>query len=142
MTMTAHEIFGGTIQKTDEWLHAVQSALEWDDPRGAYLALRATLHALRDRLPVNEAVDLGAQLPMLIRGLFYEDWRPSGKPLKERHKDEFLGHIRHEFRRDGASIDAEQVARAVFQILARQVTAGEIRHVRRVLPHEIDALWP
>jgi uncharacterized protein (DUF2267 family) len=33
------------------------------------------LHALRDRLPPEIAVHLSAQLPMLVRGIYYEGWK-------------------------------------------------------------------
>ncbi len=59
------------------------------DRHAAYRVLRAVLHALRDRLTVAETVDLGAQLPMLIRGLYYEGWTPNDKPLRERTREKF-----------------------------------------------------
>jgi uncharacterized protein (DUF2267 family) len=84
---------------------------------------------------------LAAQLPMLVRGFYYEGWDPTGKPLKDRHREDFLARIESEFRRDEA-IDPEQVARAVFALLARKVSEGEIEDVRHVLPAEIRKLWP
>ena len=63
--------------------------LDWENEHKAYLALRTVLHTLRDRLSVEEAVQLGAQLPMLIRGFYYEGWTLKQKPTKERHKTEF-----------------------------------------------------
>ena len=98
------------------------------------------LHALRDRLPVDQAAALAAQLPMLVRGFYYEGWHPHGKPVKERHKEEFLAHIAAAFR-DDPDVDPEQVARAVFQVLSKHVTSGEIDGVKRSLPTEIRALW-
>lgn len=82
----------------------------------------------------------GAQLPMLIRGLYYEGWHPQGKPVKERKKEEFLAHVTIAFREDPA-VDAEAVARAVFQVVAKHVTPGEIKHVKISLPGEIRSLW-
>lgn len=106
----------------------------------AYLAARAALHALRDRLTVEEVAEFGAQLPMLIRGFYYEAWDPTGKPLRERHKEQFLARIEEEFRSDPA--DPERIARAVFAVMARRVTDGEIEDVKHVLPAEVRELWP
>jgi uncharacterized protein (DUF2267 family) len=107
----------------------------------AYHALRAVLHALRDRLTVEQAAALAAQLPMLVRGFYYEGWHPHGKPVKERHKEEFLAHIADAFR-DDPDVDPEQVTRAVFDVLAKHVTAGEIESVKQGLPAELRSLWP
>src|SRR6185312_14880455 len=87
------EVFGSTVEKSYSWLHDLMTELGWQDPHRAYRALRAVLHTLRDRLTVDEVAQLGAQLPMLIRGLYYEGWDPSGKPLRERHREQFLAHI-------------------------------------------------
>ena len=111
------------------------------DRHMAYLALRATLHALRDRLTVEEVAHLGAQLPMLIRGFYYEGWDPTGKPLRVRRKEEFLARIEEQFGVDD-DIDPEQVARAVFMLLQNRVADGEIEDVKHVLPAEIRDLWP
>jgi uncharacterized protein (DUF2267 family) len=89
---------------------------------------------------VAAAAALGAQLPMLIRGFYYGGWHPGDKPLKERKLDEFLAHVGQEFG-DGPGAEPELVARAVFRVLARHVTAGEIERIKHVLPGEIRALW-
>lgn len=141
MTITGVQVFDSTIHLTNAWLKSVMEKMGWDDRHRAYLALRATLHALRDRLSVEEAVHLGAQLPMLIRGFYFEGWHPAGTPVKERHKEEFLAHIKDAFRKD-PDVDAEKVARAVFALLAERVSKGEIKDVTRLLPKEVRALWP
>jgi uncharacterized protein (DUF2267 family) len=130
-----------TIHAANEWLNELMQELRWDDRERAYHALGAVLHALRDRLTVAEAADLGAQLPMLIRGLYYEGWNPSGKPVKERKKEDFLAHI--EIACKGhAEIYPEELAWAVFKLLDRRVSAGEIRDIKHVLPAAIRSLWP
>jgi len=83
---------------------------------------------------------LGAQLPMLIRGFYYEGWDPTNKPLRVRHKEQFLARIAQQFK-DDDSVDPEQVARAVFAVLSSRITAGEIEDVQHVLPTEIRELW-
>jgi uncharacterized protein (DUF2267 family) len=103
--------------------------------------VRVVLHALRDRLTVEEVAALGAQLPMLVRGFYYAGWHPSGKPERRHNREEFLAEVGAAFR-DDRGVDPEQVTRAVFQVLARHVTAGEIAGVKHLLPSELRSLWP
>jgi len=141
MSATGLEAFDSTLQKTNIWLSDIMQELGWEGERQrAYLALRSVLHALRDRLTVEEALDLGAQLPMLVRGFYYEGWKITGKPLKERHRADFLAHITHDFRNDDR-MDPEAIARAVFTVIARHASAGEIEDIKRILPAELRALW-
>jgi len=140
MSATGLDVFDTTLHKTNIWLHDLMQVLGWPDRHKAYLALRVTLHALRDRLTVEEVAQLGAQFPMLIRGFYYEGWDPTGKPLRVRHKEQFLARIKQQFRGDDR-IDPERVARAVFTVLAKRVSEGEIEDVKHLLPAEIRALW-
>jgi uncharacterized protein (DUF2267 family) len=145
MSATGLEVFDTTLQKTNSWLHDLMQALDWSDRHKAYTALRATLHALRDRLSVEEVAQLGAQLPMLIRGFYYEGWDPTGKPLRIRQKEQFLARIELELRGDERFDDlipVERIARAVFVLLAQRVSAGEIENVKHVMPADIRDLWP
>jgi uncharacterized protein (DUF2267 family) len=143
MTQTASglDVFERTLHKTNIWLKHLMLALATDDRHLAYLALRATLHALRDRLTVEEVAQLGAQFPMLIRGFYYEGWDPAAKPLKVRHREEFLARIRQELT-DADTIDPARVASAVFTVLAARIAEGEIEDVKHVLPADIRDLWP
>src|SRR6516164_166898 len=142
MSQTGLTPFESTLQTTNIWLNDILEQLGWgEDHHRAYHALRAVLHALRDRLPVEQVAALAAQLPMLVRGLYYEGWHPHGKPVKERHKEEFLAHIAAAFR-DAPVVDPVLVARAVFQVLSKHVPSGENERVKRSLPTEIRELWP
>jgi uncharacterized protein (DUF2267 family) len=141
MSATGLDVFATTVQKTNSWLNDLMQISGFQDRHKAYLVLRAALHALRDRLTVEEVAQFGAQLPMLIRGFYYEGWDPTGKPLKVRDKEQFLARIAQELR-DDESIDREQIARAVFALLAKRVSQGEIEDVKHLLPKEIQKLWP
>ncbi len=139
---TTHDVFDGTLHKTQIWLNDIMTDLEWhEQPHKAYLALRTVLHALRDRLTIEEAVQLGAQLPMLVRGLYYEGWTLKNKPHKERHKEDFLDHIKEVFKEDYTS-RPESIARAVFKTLARHTSEGEISDVKNILPKALHELGP
>ncbi len=140
MSMSGLRTFDETLQLSNVWLNELMDQLDWDDKQRAYRALRAVLHALRDRLTAHEAVHLGAQLPLLIRGLYYENWHMKDAAPTERTKSAFLNHINVELR--DPSVDAEQSARQVFTLLAHKISPGEIEDVKRMLPSEIRALWP
>ncbi len=133
-------IFAKTIQKSNIWLGELQELLHASDAREAYVALRAGLHALRDRLTIEEAAELGAQLPMLLRGLYYEGWHPTGKPVRLRHLDDFLDYVRNGLPAN-SSLDPESVAWAVFRTLSLHVTEGELADIRSTLPTQLKLLW-
>jgi uncharacterized protein (DUF2267 family) len=137
----APALFGKSLEAAQRWINEVMEHLRVDDPQVAYRVLRGTLHALRDRLQPEEAVDLGAQLPTLIRGIYYEGWRPAGTPQRLRTMEEFLDRVGSELvpQRDP---DAEEAARAVFKVLAWHVTEGEIEDVLGMLPEPLRDLWP
>jgi uncharacterized protein (DUF2267 family) len=139
MATTGLAVFDETVQKTNAWLKHIASS-QGTDRHQAYRALRAVLHCLRDRLPVHEAAQLGDQLPMLIRGIYYEAWHPAGKPTKIRSREEFLGRIAADLSSSGA--DPERAVRAVLQALQDHVAQGEVEDVIQVLPRGIRALWP
>lgn len=142
MSATGLSTFDETLQLSNEWLNELMQAANWDDKYRAYRLLRATLHALRDRLTAHEAVQLGAQLPMLIRGLYYEGLAfKKTRRRRNRSKSEFLGHIEGAFKQD-PNADTEELVRAVFKLLARRISKGEIDDVKHILPADVRALWP
>jgi len=129
-----------SVQKTNAWLEEIAQEFEGDYNQ-AYQGLRAVLQAIRDRLPVEEASDLAAQLPLIIRGLYYEGWNPSNTPTKERNLASFLEKVA-EKSGNSSLIDPETSARAVFKLLAVHFTDGQMNHVRDALPADVQELWP
>jgi uncharacterized protein (DUF2267 family) len=141
MSMTGLPAFDSTLQTTNVWLKELSEEMLWGDDRPrAYHALRAVLHALRDRLPIDEVVTLGAQLPMLVRGFYYEGWRPADKPLKARTLAVFLDHVA-ECMGPTPGEDPQTVTEGVFGLLSRHVSAGEMRGIMGALPHELRGLF-
>jgi uncharacterized protein (DUF2267 family) len=140
MSTTGLPVFDTTVQETNLWLKAVMDGLHTDDRHLAYLALRATLHALRDRLGPENAVHLAAQLPMLLRGLYYEGWRLAASQTKERTRADFLEHVRSELPR-GSALDPNVAARAVFGVMWEKLDLGEVGKVIDLLPAELKELW-
>jgi uncharacterized protein (DUF2267 family) len=131
------EAFDTTLEKTYAWLNELADELGTDDRHRAYEVLRAFLHALRDRLPVESAVKLGAQLPMLVRGFYYEGWNPAHKPAKV-HLDGFLEHVRREANLEPDEVEA--AVRAASRTLQRHVTEGELAKTLGILPNDIFRL--
>ena len=85
--MSELEMIDRSVEKAHVWLNDMAEELGTDDRQFAYRALRASLHAIRDRLPVEEAAQLAAQMPLLIRGIYYENWRPAATPMTYRDID-------------------------------------------------------
>jgi uncharacterized protein (DUF2267 family) len=133
--------FESTLHTSNTWLTELMDELGWQDRHRAYQALRVVLHTLRDRLTVKEVADLGAQLPMLIRGMYYEGWRPTAQTDPVRKKEAFLAPIAAVFR-DDPQLFPEGIAWAVFKLLKGRVSAGEIDDVKHLLSREVRSLWP
>jgi uncharacterized protein (DUF2267 family) len=130
----------GAVRATEEWIDDLQQRLGWHDRERVYSALLATLHALRDALAQKEAVYVGAQLPALLRGLYYDGWHPRG-PAPPRSRSAFIARIQDGVHRD-PGIDAEQVARAVLALLASRLPAGELEDAKAATPQPLHNLWP
>lgn len=138
MSLTGLDTFDATVHKTNAWLKQVMVNLGVDDRRVAYRGTRAALHALRDRLTVEEIAQLGAQLPMLMRGFYYEGWDPTWVPTKIRQPEAFLARMAQELTADDP--DPDVVARAVFTMLQQRVAEGEMEDVLHVIPRDIREL--
>lgn len=138
---TGLSVFDTTVQDTNHWLKDIETHLGDGARHDAYVALRATLHALRDRLQPHAAVNFAAQLPMLIRGLYYEGWTLPDGPTEERTISDFADTIRASLP-PRYRFDPAMAARAVFATAAARLSAGEARKVRSQMPPSLQALWP
>ena len=141
MSSTGLEVFDKTLQATNHWLKLMMLELATDDRCLAFQALRGVLHAVRDRIGPENAVHLGAQLPMLLRGAYYEGWHPAGTPTHERHLEDFVDHVAADLPRD-AEVGPGEAAQAAFWAMAACLDAGEMTKLRHTLPHEALNLWP
>ncbi|HZU91557.1 MAG TPA: DUF2267 domain-containing protein [Stellaceae bacterium] len=140
MAATGLEVLDKTVQTTNIWLDRIMEEIG-PDRKIAWHTLRAVLHALRDRLPLDQVAHLGAQLPIVIRGVYYDQWHPAGKPERWRSEDEFIARINAEMG-DTRPTDPRDAARAVFRTLSDHVSPGQIDKVRQSLPEGIRRLWP
>jgi uncharacterized protein (DUF2267 family) len=142
MSKTGYPSFDTTVDKTNRILKIIEDAYGWPKERRnqSYTALRTVLHALRDRLTVDETADFAAQLPMLVRGIYYDGWNPSKVP-KKMHRDDFLEQIRNEVPYQVKGGTAELVT-TVAQALRLYITDGEWEDVKAGMPKDLAATLP
>jgi uncharacterized protein (DUF2267 family) len=133
------KLFQNASEMAGLWVEQMAGELGIRDQAEALAALRAGLQALRDRLGVEEVAQLSAQLPLLVRGLLFENWDPTGKPLRLRHRDQFLALVRDKYA-PRWQLSPEQIIQALFRLLEAHVSRGEITNIMLALPREIGAL--
>ena len=129
-----------TIERTNEWLVELNLLLGSDDAGDCYATLRSVLHALRDRLPIIAGVRLGAQLPTLLRGVYYEGWQPDRGHVHTRTLGEFLALVERDAPHGGASC-AEDKVRAVFLLLGSHLEPAELDRLKGALPEPVRELF-
>ena len=139
--MTTHhvDVIDRSVEQAHVWVNDVADEFGTEDHQLAYRILRAFLHALRDRITVEESAQLAAQLPTLIRGIYYEGWRPSTTPLRYHDRETFLRKIADEALLAG-STEASYAVTAAAAVVRRHVSEGEVADVLAILPAEIREL--
>lgn len=134
-------VFDTTLQETNTWLKEIEAHLKPCERKDAYSALRAVLHVLRDRLPADGVLGLSAQLPMLVRGIYFESWTPMEGPTSIRDPQEFAAEVERRLP-PGFPREATAATSAVFQALAHHLEPGEVRKLIGYLPEPLRAYWP
>lgn len=139
---TGYHSFDTTVDKTNRLLKEIEQQYGWPKERRnqSYAALRGVLHALRDRMTVEETAQFAAQLPMLVRGLFYEGWDPTNVPVKMGRED-FLNRVRQEFPYEVQGGTPDLVT-TVVQALKLYGTEGEWEHIKSSMPKELATVVP
>ncbi|MCB4822769.1 DUF2267 domain-containing protein [Roseicella aerolata] len=140
MAATGLEVWDKTLQTTNIWLDEIMAEIG-PDRQLAWHVLSAVLRTLRDRVPLELAVHLGAQLPLLVRGVYYDQWHPAGKPERMRGLDEFLAGIADKL--GGVRpVDPGDATRAVLRTLSRHLDRGQVLKVAGALPQQVREIWP
>lgn len=137
MSHTGVSNLDNSIDKAAAWLTEVAAEFGTEDRRFAYRIIRAWMHVLRDRLPVPVAAHLAAQLPELLRGVFYDGWNPSRVPVKY-DSAEYVRRFANE-----ATIHDTEVPRAaslVARVARRHVSSGALDEALDALPADIRQL--
>ena len=138
MSGTGLDVFDKTLQTTNIWLDEINAAIG-PDRQVAWKVLSVVLHKLRDRLPVELSAHLSAELPMLVRGVYYDQFEPTKQPT-DWELEEFVHEV-SKWLADIRPVDPRDGIRAVFSVLSRHVTRGQIAKVQGALPEDLRAFW-
>ena len=134
-------ILDSAVLDVHRWLDEICDQLGWTERRAALAALRAALHVLRDRLMVEQNAHLSAQLPLIVRGLYFEGWRPGHAATISRDVEVYLEQVWAQLGEWGQEVDAEEVARAVYGVVTGHIAEGEVHKVGATLPRRLRELW-
>lgn len=134
---TKGDNFQYALNTANTWLAEVCGEFATDDRRFGYRVLRAWLHALRDRLTIDSAAKFGAQLPELLRGVYYDGWEPSRVPVKF-GADEYVERFAVEARISAGDVRA--AASAVARALGSRLSPGQLDEALAQIPEELRAL--
>ncbi|WP_018686817.1 DUF2267 domain-containing protein [Actinokineospora enzanensis] len=137
MSRQRTHVFDNAAHTARQWLCEVAERFPTADEDFAYRALRSWLHLVRDQLAPESTAHLAAQLPELLRGVFYEGWRPAHVPAS-------LGAA--EFAAEYAVLagisqaDVDRTAPVVTAALADRLSPGLIDKILGQLRHDVRAL--
>ncbi|WP_146589700.1 DUF2267 domain-containing protein [Puniceibacterium confluentis] len=141
MSAQGLEVIDHTVQLTHEWINELRERLDWSSSRDALRLLRVTLVQIRDHLGHDEVAQLSAQMPLLIRGMFFEGWQPSHVPVRDRKLEHFVSAIEDQVGDVQDWRGTKDIA-AVFRTLDDKISEGEIRDIKACLPQSLRDLWP
>ena len=135
MSATGIDAFDKTLQTTNIWLNEIMAEIG-PDRQVAWKVLSTVLHKLRDRLDLGLAAHLGAQLPLLVRGAYYDQFQPGRGPSQCDTREQFVAEVA-EWLGDTRPVDPDLAVRAVFGVLSRHIAEGQIDKVCQALPKNL-----
>ncbi|HYG15052.1 MAG TPA: DUF2267 domain-containing protein [Bacteroidia bacterium] len=142
---SAAAAFRRYAEESNRFINDVADELGTDDTGMALRVTRAVLHAVRDRITPDDAVQFGQGLPMMLKGIYFDQYDISRTPVVIRSTRRFLEYIQDknrfaavsDFRYEDGVIRALQ---AVFTVLENHMSIGQVDHVLNLLPAEVCEL--
>ncbi|MEO1672637.1 MAG: DUF2267 domain-containing protein [Cyanobacteria bacterium J06631_2] len=142
MSANGLAVFDRTLEKTHQFINDVAQEISLEDKHLAFVGIKAVLHSLRDRIPLEEAVQLGAQFPVMLAGFYYQGWKPAATPTKESSVSAFVEKVEQNLSIDDYPVDTKKLISGVFAVLSKWVTEGEIIDVANMLPKDVqEEFW-
>lgn len=129
-----------TYEKVNEAVDKLRELYPFRDDNQAFVTLRASLKALRDRLSNEEALHLGSQLPALLRGFYYEGWVLHAQHTGRTKEDFLLDVCLHLNGHEDVDLDA--AVPAAMKVILDMIDQGEAIEVLHQLPKAIQELCP
>jgi uncharacterized protein (DUF2267 family) len=131
-----------SLQTTLEWISEIQDELGWTDKEKVYKATKAVLQAMRDRLPIEEVIHVTAELPLVMKGMMFDGYDYSGKPMKIKTIEEFFSHIQEKYGAgQGEGVNADEACRGVMNIVSEKLGEGEMAKINANLPEHLRPLF-
>jgi uncharacterized protein (DUF2267 family) len=138
MAATSLEVFDRTLHTTNVWLDEIMVMLDIER-RVAWKVLSVVLQKLRDRMPVELSAHLSAELPLVVRGAYYDQFKPSSQPT-DCDLEGFVAEVAEKLS-DTKPVNASEAVRAVFSVLSGHLPHGQIAKVQRALPEKLRTFW-
>ncbi|TLP81772.1 DUF2267 domain-containing protein [Maribacter sp. ACAM166] len=106
----------------------------------------AIMRALRDIIPPEESLQLIAQLPMFLKGVYVNGWNIKKQKPKIKHMPEFVELVRqHDNPAAGGDFGedddlAERYIDTTFIYLRKYISLGEMEDIRDGLPKDLKSM--
>jgi uncharacterized protein (DUF2267 family) len=131
--------FNRSHEIAETWVRELCTEMHWLNLDDAYHLLRAVLHTLRDWTTVDEAAQFAAQLPLVLRGTFFEGWNPGAVTKIGRTKEEFVMGVVGRIAVN-VKYDLESAIQTVIKVIGHHVSEGEMKDIFSGLPTSVRNL--
>jgi uncharacterized protein (DUF2267 family) len=139
---TGIEALDRGVQEYNQWIKDIADRLGTPERRLAHRALRAVLHALRDRVGAEHAARFAAQLPPLVRAVFFEGYQPAAPTSRENSRGAFLEQVHTEGVQPLDIVELEHATKAVLAVMGERLDHSHIENLISLFPEEFSDLWP
>ncbi len=127
-------LFARTCNKAQIWINEMQKELKRLEGDAIYHLLKAVLQSLRDQMSIHEAAHFSAQLPLILRGSFFEGWNPYVTQQGAQSKDDFVASVKERLGPIGITTsELEPSILVALNVIKKHISAGEIKDLVAVV---------
>lgn len=139
--------FDRFVQEANEYVKELADKLGHpEEIQRTFIAWKAVMHTIRDRIQISESFDLMSQLPMILKGVYVQNWKYSEKPPKDFDTIEQMckevkalqaQYGESEFKWEKST---EEIIRLIFDSLKKYLSEGQLKHVDNQLPKDLQGI--